>query len=354
MRVRTAIALCLPLVLVGVACSSQEDPPAPIAADTLPDTPAGDACQDGTGDLLTDAEDTGRTRSDPAGIDIVSAAAELDDDTLTIRFETLQPIESAPDATFYVQHGDLIQSPSLSWELRIEESDAGAWVLQLITVPTVGRENETTLAVAPTVEGTVATVTIPRADLPAVSSRLWSFGSSAGISADNRVFDECLPYAPSGDGGTTGSTGPTGTGDPSVTAPSVFGDVGQTLEGPDGSRVTVHNVEVPAVPDAEFDLSAVVGTQFATADVEVCASDRQLDDVGERRFLVTLDNGDTRGVVELPKSPHQPQFPVGVTLRPDTCERGWVTFQIAADAGVASVGYDVSGSGVGPVLTFAT
>ena len=348
MRIRSLLAVCVGLALLGGACSSSDGDAAAPPPTGVIDTPSGDACTDGTGDLLVSATDTGDLRSEPAGIDITTAEAALGEDDLTISFTTLQPIESAPDALFLVQHGDLIQSPSLSWEVRIEE-EGGLWVATLITVPQVGREESTTLSAPVTVSGTELSVTIPRDDLPQISSRIWSFGSSAGVSAVNRVFDECLPFV---EGPTTGSSSPSSV--PTETVPPVTGPVGTALEGPDGSQVTVHAVEAPAVPDPEFTLEAVVGTQFVTADVEVCATDRQLDDVGESRFIIELDNGDTRGVVALEESPHQPQFPLGVSLRPGDCERGWITFQVAIDTAVTSIAYDVSGEGVGPLLIATT
>ena len=352
MRLRTLLPVCCCLALLGGACTSstQDDiDPADFQPDPAAVAPSGDSCTDGTGDLLVDTEDTGKVRSEPGGIDITLAEAVLDDDDLTLHFTTVQPIESAPDPLFLAQHGDLVQSPSLSWEVRLEQ-DEGAWTATLITVPPVGREVPTTLSAPVVVDGNDISVVIPRDDLPQISARLWSFGSSAGIAADNRIFDECVPFAQD----PTGSTAPPASSGPTVTAPPVVGPLGSPLDAPDGARVTVHLVEAPAVPDEGVDLQAVPGTQLVTADVEVCATDRQLDDVGASRWVVTLDDGDTRSAVSLRQSPHPPQFPVGVTLRPGECERGWVTFQTAADVGVVSVAYDVSGVGVGPLVISET
>ena len=353
MRPRLLLATsCCAAALIAGACSSSssDDAATTLSFGTLADTPSGDTCTDATGDLMVDESDEGQRRAEPAGIDITSASAELGDDELTLRFETVQPIASAPEPLFLVQHGDLIQSPSLSWEIRVE-LEGGAWTATLITVPNVGRQIETTLNHPVQVTGNTLTLVLPRSDLPSISSRLWSFGSSAGVSANNSVFDDCLPFdQTSTDGGTTGSTTDGG----SASMAPIVGQVGSAIEGPDGSSVTVHAVEAPAVPDEGVALDAVPGTQLVAADVEVCATDRPLQAVGDARFVVTMSNGDVRDVVSLPTSPHQPQFPVEITLRPGSCERGWVTFQVAADTSVASVAYDVSGVGVGPLLVAET
>ena len=156
----------------------------------------GFTCPDPTGDIGSDLKAVG-TRSDPAGIDIVTAAAQIDGDALAVTYTMAGPIMAAPSPFFVMLQGDGTAA-QLSFDLRTEPTGAnGAWVLRLGTTPPGGGiETFATLSAPVTVDGNVLRYRVPLTDIPPIATLGWNFGA-ASTAADNSVlFDDCSSLTP--------------------------------------------------------------------------------------------------------------------------------------------------------------
>ncbi|MCX7620261.1 MAG: hypothetical protein N2037_05375 [Acidimicrobiales bacterium] len=349
-----AVAVVLTVIMVSSAGSCSRgggEPALPTGAPTTAQAVRGDECFDAKGDILTNASDEGSTISEPAGVDISWAAATVDGDLLRVSFRTVGYIDAAPNPEFVVANGSLESASDQYWELRSERAGS-RWSLKLVMFPKgQSRQQEKTINVPVSVEGNELRYSVPLGQLPPISTVLWQFGAGAGVSDESRVVDDCQPFQQTGSPGDT--VPPIGGSTPTLpSVPTVTGSVGQTLNAPDGSKVTVKLIEVPAVPNNEQTPEPIPGARFAAAEVEVCAGNFQLDNIGERRWSMEV-TGDRRvSAWDAPRSPKSPRFSAGATVRPGECIGGWVVFQIADNADPVSVDYDTSGTGVGPVVTF--
>jgi hypothetical protein len=217
------------------------------------------------------------------------------------------------------------------------------------------RQQEKTINVPVTVESSELRYSVPLDQLPPISTILWLFGASSGVSDESRVVDDCQPFNQTGSPDDTEPDGSEPSAGTTPSVPSISGSVGQTLTAPDGSKVTVRSIEVPAVPNNEQTPEPVPGTRFVAADVEVCGGSKQVDNVGERRWSLetTAPSGERRlSAWDAPRSPKSPRFTAGATVRAGECVDGWVVFQIGDTATPVSVNYDTSGTGIGPLVIF--
>lgn len=354
-RCLAALALGAVLAVAAVGCSGKGDDGSAFTPPTTrdPSKPAslGETCDDPAGDLSNDAKSTAPgTLSEPAGIDLTRASTVVEGDNLVIDLTTVAPPGTATNPEFFVDSGDPQAAPASSWELRLAPK-GGTWSATLVQFPTSlgARDKRTPLTVPVSVRDNRIVATIPLSQLPPIATTLWLFGASAGASDATRIFDECLPFQQ-----TTGTTGPTGPATtrsgPTTSLPT--GSVGQTLTAPDGAKVTVQTVAVPARPNRVPEAEPVPGSRLAAVEVQVCAGTTAIENVGEGRFTFRSTAGVGSAPWAAPAYTNDPRFPASQTVRPGECASGWITFEVAADAQAASILYDTTGGGAGPFLTF--
>lgn len=332
-----ALAASLGLVAAIGACSSSKSSSGagPV---TVSITPVLDAdCADATGDVAVPA------------IDIVSASVHPKGDDLAMTFTTAGPIAQATDPLFSVSHGDPSVQPAASFEVRAELDSGGVWGVTLITFPTsanVQEQRRTLPSGKVTIEGTSATITVPQADLPKITTRVWLFGTSAG-GDEARAVDVCDSFG-------VDTTAPPSQGSVATTAPATtvpIGTVGQELPGPDGGKVILHRVDNPAKPSRKLSADPGEGKVLVSADVEICAGRKDANGVGAASW--SLKTSDNR-VWPVWMDDHTNDPPLGVSQRVPAgqCVRGWVTWSIDQGATPAQVIYDLTGNGFGPFLNW--
>jgi hypothetical protein len=172
------------------ACSDDGDSTSATAPVTAATTSTGDECLDPTGDLGEEVRAEG-TLTEPAGVDLVSASAQLTDRGLEVRFETAGPVALAPRPEFFVFQGP----PALpqSFEVQASRQDDGSWTVTLVTY--ADGPSTRPLAVPVTAEGQVVSYTIPSDDVPPVGTLYWAFGARSADEAGVTVLDDCDPLA---------------------------------------------------------------------------------------------------------------------------------------------------------------
>jgi hypothetical protein len=189
---KLALLLLVPALAGAVACSSDEDSPTATApTPSIPES-TGDRCDDPAGDLANDATSVG-VGTEPSGIDITAASAELqDDDSLQFSFTTVGPITETPGTTFAIAQGT--PYTALAFEVRATAGDAGTWDVRVITWD--DQERSASVPVAPTVTGNTLSFSVPMGD-PGVAGSLpplglyLEFGASAPVEGVGRVLDYC-------------------------------------------------------------------------------------------------------------------------------------------------------------------
>ena len=185
---KLAPLLCLLLLAVAAACSS-DDPVDPDSA-IQPSVPTadGDRCADPVGDISADAKATTGVGTEPSGIDLVDTSAELSDDgeELAVRFTTAGPISQTPGTTFVVAQGTPFTA--LAFEMRAVADDAGNWGINVITWDS--QERTTSIAQKPTISANTLSFTVPMESLPPLAL-YQQFGASAQLEGVGRVIDDC-------------------------------------------------------------------------------------------------------------------------------------------------------------------
>ena len=203
-------------LLVATGCSSSKQaasvPSTVGPQSTLPQS-QGYTCDDPTGDIGKDVTGVG-TLTEPAGIDLVTAAAQVEGTNLVVTYTTAGPIASVPEPFFDLFQGDA-SAPGLSFDLRTEPTGAGgAWVLSLGTTPAAGgQERFQALPVSVAVTGNTLTYTVPLSALPTIATLQWSFGATSTQPDSSVLFDDCSSIP----------SPTTGTSPPIVTVPTTAG-----------------------------------------------------------------------------------------------------------------------------------
>jgi hypothetical protein len=188
------------LVLAGVltGCSSSSDGdgasdvPNTLDQSTVPES-QGFTCPDPTGDVVDAAAQT-VLLDEPAGIDLVQAEAHIDGDVLAVSFQTVGPVNLAPEPFFDLLQGDL-SSPSVTWELKARPDADGNWVLGLTDFQPLatagGQTAERVLSTPVTVSGNTVSYRVPLTDIPRIQTVQWSFGSSSTQANQSVRIDDC-------------------------------------------------------------------------------------------------------------------------------------------------------------------
>lgn len=355
-------AMVVLLGLGGVAaCSAPQASPPPGSKVTLPtftrEQPAsqGASCDDAAGDISNDANSTkAGTLSEPAGADLTHFEARLEGSDLVVKITTVGDMASAPKPVFTVFQGSLEADTSRSWQVQFR-LEANQWKAKLSELPKgVGqRQTDTELpSVAVVVEGNTLTARLPRSVIPVIGTTQWLFGSSAGVSANNSVFDDCIDFTTSDGGpGTTSSPATSRPGGSSTSTTALTAPMNTPITGPDGIRFTVLTIDDPAVPNREVGDEAIPDNHLAAVELEVCATTAQLDDVGDARVSVVLDDGSGRDPWPAADAyTNDPRFPIKQTVRKNECVKGWMTFEIGDGKAITEVRYNLSGNSAGPYL----
>lgn len=347
-----AVSALVALGLLLGACSSAEenlDPgPYSVPQNTIGKAGTGDECSDPTGDVGADVKGQGG-QSDPPGIDLTNAQAKVVGDVLEVSFVTNGPIEATTNPLFLIQQGDTSQAINVSFELRATPDRAGRWGVNLITFSRGQQAQPKPLQVPVTVQGNQLSYTVPLASLPTIATILWQFGASAGVSNNNRLFDDCLPFTRAAQApGTTRTPGEMST--TTATTPPRTGRVGELVEAQDGSKVMVELVDNPARPTHQPRAEPIPQNQLAAIKAEVCAGTNGLDRVGDYRFTVQIQDGRSFDPWAADDYTNEPRFKLETSLRAGECERGYINYEIPRDAKITSVTYDVAGKKVGPYV----
>lgn len=352
---RKVTLLAVGLLLSLTACSGSGDDattvtPPPGNGTVAPAT-KGDVCDDPAGDLGTDAKVAGGTLSEPAGIDLVRAEAELTDTTLKVTYRTAGAVNLVPEPLFLMEQG--VPGQDVSFELRASPLGPGTpWTLRLITFRAGQEQSPITIPTPITVSGDTVSYEVSRKDLPPVATLIWQFGSTAGNPEDpdtTVVFDDCSSLSKSVPTTAPGSTAPTATSPPTTTPPPVAYGQEQTAEG--GMRVTVYSVKVPVTPPKPLVVPPDEGNQVGAVDLQVCAGTSSVEANIADLKVKTSDNRQWPAWNE-PQTVIEPAFPAAQVVPAGDCVRGWVPVQLPTDAGVAQVLYDPTGSGRGPFLVW--
>jgi len=338
----TALVMAVAVgVLVPAGCGGEE--PAGPPATNPPNT--GATCDDDTGDLSRDERSLGGNLREPAGVDLTHAEARVTDTALKVSFTTAGPIAGAPDPEFRLGQGTAGQAESFELiaaprqgagttdptAARTTADPLGPWDLSLVTFRPDGRggmqEAPRTVLRAPvTVDGNRLSYEVPLRDLPAIATYIWLFGaSSTSPDGTDTVVDDCDRY-------TGAATVP-----PAAAAPGAGAALGETLNYPTGSQVTVYAVE-PAAAEG--------GTTDVAVDVKVCAPASA--GVETRRDYISLATGEDRSYpAKEVAAPRDPAFPATVVLDPGACRRAWVTVPVPGSEQPAAVVYSPEASGAG-------
>jgi hypothetical protein len=193
--IRAALVVTGALVLaVGCSGGSKDDeagvPSTLGPSSNLPES-SGFTCTDPIGDIGSDLSGAG-TKSEPAGIDIVTAEAHVDGDVLAVTYTMAGPIMDAPSPFFVMLQGD-ISAAQYSFDLRTEPSGPnGTWVLKVGTTPAGGGvETFATLSTPVRADGAVLRYRVPLSDIPRIATLQWSFGATSTAADNSVLFDDC-------------------------------------------------------------------------------------------------------------------------------------------------------------------
>jgi hypothetical protein len=354
--VRKVTLLAAGLLLSLTACSGSGNDASTVTPPpnngTVAPTTRGDVCDDPTGDLGTDAKVAAGTLSEPAGIDLVRAEAELTDTSLKVTYRTAGPVNLVEEPLFLMEQG--VPGQDVSFELRASPLGPGTpWTLRLITFRAGQEQSPITLPTPITVSGDTVSYEVSRRDLPPVATLIWQFGSTAGNPSDpdvTVVFDDCSSLSKSVPTTAPGSTAPTATS-PATTAPPpvAFGE--EQTAADTGMRVTVYAVQVPVTPDRPLIVPPDEGNQVGVVDLQVCAGGESAEANIADLKVKTSDNRQWSTWFER-QTVTEPAFPAAQIVPAGECVRGWVPFQIPTGASVAQVLYDPTGRGRGPFLVW--
>lgn len=346
---RVLIGLAAIATFISASCATEEQgveaPRFSVPGATIGRAAKGDECNDPQGDLSDSVRGTG-TLSEPAGIDLLRAEAKVEAELLNVSYTTAAPIESVTNPVFFLQQGDTSQALNVTFEVRAEkDQSAGGWKLRLITF-TGNSERSTPLEATVNVVDNKLTYSVPVKSLPQIATILWQFGSTGGVSSNNRLIDDCLPFNQAPEPG----QGPAGSSTSTMAVAARTGSLGQPITASDESKITVKAVVNPAKPGRQMVAQPIPLNQLAAVEAEVCAGSSAVERVGEFRFTVQLADGRSFDPWAADDYSNEPRFKLETSLRPGECEHGWINYEVPKDSQITKVTYDVAGKKVGPYV----
>jgi hypothetical protein len=356
-RATFALVLGALVATAAGACSSSQDPPMPddISTVTLPPPTDGANCTDPKGDISDTAQQIAGTLSEPSGVDLVGAQAEISDTDMTIRLTSAGPIADAPEPIFYVSQGP--SGLEASFELRIQPSPStGVWSAGLITwAEEGGRVQESDprpLGVPVTVDGNQLSFTVPLTELPKIVTMVWQFGASAklppapGTTTRKTVLDDCNNMS---DQTGPGSSVPTTEGGPTTTVAS--GVLDTPLVSNDGVTVTVFAYQNPPTQLEPLEVPPEAGYVVAVVEAEVCAGETDTT-IHPQNFRLLTSENKLWEPWDAPQTARSPALPGPGTLPAGECRRGWITYEIPSDVTITDVVFtpDSGADGSGTLL----
>lgn len=354
-RVRLVL-LAGALCLAGAACASDEvTMPEDLQIGTLPSASDGASCTDPTGDISSTVSATAGALGDPTGIDLVEATADVGADDLTVTFRTNGPIGEVTEPVFSMIQG--VSGQEDSFELRARPDAGGAWTISLITWDEEAgglRESDPQpMAAAVDVDGSRLSFVIPLRDLPKLATIVWQFGAS-GIAppappstARVRVFDDCNNMGQQGSPGSSETTA----APPVPPASDASSPLGTELTSDDEITATVFAFEMPAADAEPLTVPPEDGYEVAVVDAEVCAGGQDVT-IGPANFYALTSTNELWQPWDPPQAARLPAFPQRSLLTAGSCVRGWVTYELPAEATITDVVFapESGGSETGTLL----
>lgn len=342
---RVLVALLALALLAGAACSSSDDATLPdgVAIVTLPPPTDGANCTDPTGDIGDTAKEIAGALSEPAGIDIVRARADVSDTEMVVTYTMAGPVAAVAKPTFYLSQG--VSGQEASFELRAEPTATnGPWSVDLITWDRNERGGLTEsprrpLAAPVTVTDDELTYTVSLTEIPKIVTLVWQFGASAelppeGTATNPRiVLDDCNNMI---DQASAGSSVPTTAPVPTTVPPS--GPVGADLVHRNGATVTVSAVQKPPANLRPLTIPPAPDFEPAVVEAQICAGEEQLA-IRQGNFRVLTTENELWGYWDADQSATEPAFPEPMILQPGDCRKGWVTYEIPIEAAIQSIVY---------------
>jgi hypothetical protein len=348
---RSVLVLLGVLLLSAVAACASDDAQMPddIVVGTLPSSTDRANCTDPTGDISNLVAESVGALSEPPGVDLVAAKAEVGDSAMKVTFTANGPVGEVTDPIFSLIHG--VSGQEESFELRSLPASDGVWRLALITWSQEAgglRESDPQpLDVPVTVAGNELTYSVPLTDIPKIVTIVWQFGASgtvpktAGSTNRERVFDDCNNM-----GAQTGP-GSSVTTDPSVPSDEPQGEpLGTAQSTSDDVTVTVFAFEKPAVDPEPLDVSPEAGFEVAVVEAEVCAGGQDVT-VQPGNFTLLTSESELWPPWDPPQAAALPAFPGAGTLPAGSCVKGWITFEVPVAAQVTDVVFALKSGGSG-------
>jgi len=199
-RIRRVLSVVVGGLLLGgvlAACSSSgpsaSDVPSTLGPKSTVPESNGFTCNDPKGDVIDSAKQT-EPLTEPSGIDLITAEAHVDGDALAVSYTTAGPISLVPAPFFVMLQGDM-SAPAYTFEIRAKQGSDGSWHLELTNfapLATVGGQATPTGLSAPvTVTGNQLSYRVPLADIPAISTLQWNFGSGSTQADGSERIDDC-------------------------------------------------------------------------------------------------------------------------------------------------------------------
>lgn len=327
-------------VLLGSACSKKDETVTPVLPDgvKLP-TEQGGSCKDPVADITGDIKGGAGTLAEPSGIDIVAAESKVVDGVLKSKLTMAGAIASAPAPTIIIDQGNPGQE--VSFELRAAPDRSGTWVLTLVTwkgaaAGGISERSAPLTGSSVLVDDKTISFDIPTKDLPPIVTLLWNFGASSG-DGDAALLDDCNSVTEQvrGDPGTSTTSSTT-------TVPNAA--LGAEQPWKTTSRITVFEVQSPPTTPKVLAVEPDPGFKLAVVRAQVCATDSRID-ARTQNFNVKLVTNELYPIWSQPQAGADPAMPVSQSLPPGECIRGFITFQIPADAQVAQVLYSGASDG---------
>jgi len=354
---RTALVLLVGVLslVAAVACSSDEVAmPEDLVIGTLPSAVDRSNCADPVGDISRAVSAEAGSLTEPTGVDLIAARADVGDADMTVTFTANGPIDEVVEPIFSMIQG--VSGQEVSFELRALQVSDGGWALTLITWQDedggVRESDPLVLGVPVTVDGDELTYTVPLRELPKLVTIVWQFGASGiappagGSNARERVFDDCNNFGTQTGPGTSVEAEP-----PPPPANDASSPLGTQLTSDDEIKVTVFAFQKPAVDPEPLTVQPEAGYEAAVLEAEVCAGGTDVT-IGTGNFWALTSKNELWKPWDPPQAAALPAFPDRGVLTAGSCTRGWITFELPTESQIGNVVFapESGGSETGTLL----